>query len=410
MKALSAPIAVALLAMIALVAGPPPGLATGSPTTPAIAFVASEASREARASVGSPSSTAKACAKGFVHALIGGQHKCLKRGQRCTRAFDRQYHRYRFHCHAGRLSGGASTPKRPAPPTGAPEIDGIVRIKVPGSAPDSIAIAEGAVWVGYNTSSDVARVDPGTNRVVASVRMPYPACGIAASSGTLWAPHCRQGLEAGLSRIDTTSNTLVTTITTPPARAPSVGFGGLWLYVRGAADRGEVWRIDLASGAVVAKIVGTADSGTTAYAAGSAWASAAGGILRVDPGTNTATHIATSSDSIKDLAGDETAVWALPEQEARIFRINPATNTVTSFPLPQAVGPRWANTLAVGGGSVWARVGQRQIARLDPATGRVVGTITAAPLGSYVGALRFGFGSLWAVLPFQNELLRIAVR
>jgi hypothetical protein len=43
--------------------------------------------------------SAKPCSSGWTHAVIGGQHKCLRRGQFCARRYDRQYHRYGYHCH-----------------------------------------------------------------------------------------------------------------------------------------------------------------------------------------------------------------------------------------------------------------------------------------------------------------------
>ena len=42
---------------------------------------------------------AKTCSGSYTHAVIGGSHKCLRRGQYCARARDREYHRYGFHCH-----------------------------------------------------------------------------------------------------------------------------------------------------------------------------------------------------------------------------------------------------------------------------------------------------------------------
>jgi hypothetical protein len=42
---------------------------------------------------------AKPCSSGYTHAVIGGAHKCLRRGQFCAHGYDRQYHRYGFHCH-----------------------------------------------------------------------------------------------------------------------------------------------------------------------------------------------------------------------------------------------------------------------------------------------------------------------
>ena len=41
---------------------------------------------------------AKSCSRG-THAVVGGAHKCLARGQFCARGAERTYHRYGFHCH-----------------------------------------------------------------------------------------------------------------------------------------------------------------------------------------------------------------------------------------------------------------------------------------------------------------------
>jgi hypothetical protein len=46
-----------------------------------------------------PSSTlAKTCSASFTHAVINGAEKCLRRGQFCARAADRQYRRHGFRC------------------------------------------------------------------------------------------------------------------------------------------------------------------------------------------------------------------------------------------------------------------------------------------------------------------------
>jgi hypothetical protein len=41
---------------------------------------------------------AKSCSAGFRHAVINGSEKCLRRGQFCARAADRQYRRYGYRC------------------------------------------------------------------------------------------------------------------------------------------------------------------------------------------------------------------------------------------------------------------------------------------------------------------------
>jgi hypothetical protein len=49
--------------------------------------------------------SAKTCSSGYTHAVIGGQHKCLRRGQFCARSRDREYHRYSYHCHSRDAQG-----------------------------------------------------------------------------------------------------------------------------------------------------------------------------------------------------------------------------------------------------------------------------------------------------------------
>jgi hypothetical protein len=58
----------------------------------------------AGATAGSPglpvdTASAKPCSSGWKHAVIGGAHKCLRRGQFCARRYDGQYHTYGYHCH-----------------------------------------------------------------------------------------------------------------------------------------------------------------------------------------------------------------------------------------------------------------------------------------------------------------------
>lgn len=51
----------------------------------------------------SPVAIQKTCGRGYVHAIIGGAHKCLRAGQFCGARFERQYRRYGFTCRSGHL-------------------------------------------------------------------------------------------------------------------------------------------------------------------------------------------------------------------------------------------------------------------------------------------------------------------
>jgi hypothetical protein len=41
---------------------------------------------------------AKTCSASYVHAVIGGNQKCLRRGEFCAHAYVRQYRHYGFSC------------------------------------------------------------------------------------------------------------------------------------------------------------------------------------------------------------------------------------------------------------------------------------------------------------------------
>lgn len=45
-----------------------------------------------------PAVTAKSCSPGYVHGIINGAHKCLRRGEFCTRSAKGQYRQYGYNC------------------------------------------------------------------------------------------------------------------------------------------------------------------------------------------------------------------------------------------------------------------------------------------------------------------------
>jgi hypothetical protein len=73
-----------------------------------------------RSSPVAPAPTAK-CAHSATPAVIAGKRTCLVVGQRCKKGLDKQYHRYKFHCHTGRLTRSKPSPP---PPAGPPPLPG----------------------------------------------------------------------------------------------------------------------------------------------------------------------------------------------------------------------------------------------------------------------------------------------
>jgi len=78
------------------------------PTVLVLATIAAAAALLAGRGIAAPTAAHKsgtaACSAGYVSANLSWGHKCLRVGQYCRIKADREYHRYHFHCHTGRLS------------------------------------------------------------------------------------------------------------------------------------------------------------------------------------------------------------------------------------------------------------------------------------------------------------------
>jgi hypothetical protein len=81
-------------------------LATASAVALPIAAVSAVAAPEAKAA---------SCVRGTKPAIVGGNFKCLRAGQKCSPSYQAAYRKYSFHCANGRLLKG--TGKAPATST-----------------------------------------------------------------------------------------------------------------------------------------------------------------------------------------------------------------------------------------------------------------------------------------------------
>jgi hypothetical protein len=71
--------------------------------TVAVTAVGAASAAAPAVSTTAPLAATKTCSAGYVHAVLSWGHKCLRRGQFCKVSGEREYHRYGFHCHTGRL-------------------------------------------------------------------------------------------------------------------------------------------------------------------------------------------------------------------------------------------------------------------------------------------------------------------
>lgn len=367
--------------------------------------------------------------------MIGGKHACLAVGRRCNRPLDRNYHRYGFHCHNGRLSRRKTT--RPLPTV--PAEWKVTSIAVPDGG--EIAVGEGAVWVASFGARTVSRIDPQTNRVVATVRVGegagndlHPGGVITAGVGGVWAAGFKES--NAVYRIDPATNRVVATVRVgPTGDAPlelAVGLGAVWVS-QDEQEAGSIVRIDPLTNDA-RRIVDVAPKelgpgiGPGLVAAGDDWLWVQVGgftnsresynkLLRIDPRTQTI--VGETSPICGFLAPDAGAVWAL-DCTGALKRVDAATNSVTlDVPLEPVLGGVAATGgITLGLGSVWARIlrvggtGPGTLLRIDPATGAVTARISLAAVLSFTGfelrqfaAVDVGFGSVW--LRERGRVLRI---
>ena len=102
-----------------------------------------------------------------------------------------------------------------------------------------LAVGEGAVWVLNQGNGSVSRIDPKTNKVVATIEAGVPGTGgdIAAGEGSVWVT----SFDFPLSRIDPATNRVVQQFVGEGGDAVRVGLGSVWLS-NGRAQ--NAWRID----------------------------------------------------------------------------------------------------------------------------------------------------------------------
>ena len=221
-------------------------------------------------------------------------------------------------------------------------------------APDWQVAAFGSLWNGTGGDNPVVRVDLGTNRVGASIPVDGPCLGMAAGFGSVWSPSCGA---TTVDRIDPATNRVVARIAVPGIVGDGEGqlvaaFGSVWLF--------------------------TDSIGT---------------LTRLDPATNrvSATYHLGGGASIVATA---TALWStVPDQDA-VLELAPDVTVIRTISVGRA--PRF---IAAGEGAVWSLgQGDGDVTRIDPATGRVVATISVEVPGEG-GCIAAGVGGVWVTMP-----------
>ncbi len=285
----------------------------------------------------------------------------------------------------------SAPPERPAVnPT--PRVQGgIVTVPV-GTRPSAVAFGEGAVWVANAGDGTVSRVDPATDRVVATIEVgPGRYLEVVAGEGAVWVAK-----PAGtVQRIDPSTNDVVASIPAKHASGIVAGAGAVWVSDYG---QGTVTKIDPRTNAVVDTIpVSGADPHGLAIEGGSLWVmiDEDGTIDRIDTATD-AVVTGVRAGTGGELASGAGSVWAIGP-DYMLQRIDPATNSVTTIGPVWSAPDRYQLDVAATDETVWVLTPESTVL-VDPATNAVIGTISR---GGYANAA--GLGSSWVIGSDPND-------
>jgi virginiamycin B lyase len=277
-------------------------------------------------------------------------------------------------------------------------------LKVGGTA-DWVLVTDNAVWVASTKPNAVLRIDPATNKIVATVKVSGEACsGLATGFGSIWVPIC--GEKPELVRIDGAKNTVSGTLPIAPA-APEGGIAtsddSVWMVTD---KNGTLNRIDPSTNNVRQRISIPPGSYNPVFSDGIVW------ITGVDSSVLTAVD-ADSGEVLESvavglkprfLAAGVGSIWTLNQGDGTVSRVDERNRKVTATIRVGIPGP--GGDIGYGGESVWPTVFGVPLTRVNASTNKVI----RQWVGEGGDSLRVGFDSIWITDYKRGLLERIPIQ
>jgi virginiamycin B lyase len=276
-------------------------------------------------------------------------------------------------------------------------------IKIGGTA-DWVLIGDDAVWVASTKPYGVLRIDPATNKIVATVKVSGEACsGLASGFGSIWVPVC--GKKPALVRIDATKNTITASLPIAPT-APEGGITTSGDSVWMAADKNDtLTRIDPSTNNVRQKISIPHGSYNPIFSDGIVWITGieSNVLTVVDAATGKVLESVAVGPKPRFLTSGGGSIWTLNQGDGTVSRVDEKSRKVTAT--IQVGIPGAGGDIGYGAESVWPTVFGVPLTRIDASTNKVV----RQWIGDGGDSLRCGFGSIWITDYKKGLLSRIPV-
>jgi streptogramin lyase len=237
-----------------------------------------------------------------------------------------------------------------------------------------IAKEPDGVWVAASTAQALVKLDPGSGRRVARVALPTQARSVAVREGAVWVGLAgpTPGAPDTFARVDPQTGQLTGNFpVTARIRSLVATPNGIWVVHR---DRPELTRRDAATGAVERRVrVGTTRLGDATYGAGAVWVTSPleDTLSRIDDRTGAKVSSAVGRRP-NGVAARGSQVWVSSFIEHTIQRVDPRTSRLMGRPVAVPLNPY---ALALTPDSVWlTAVAGGEVARVrmaaPPARGR----------------------------------------
>jgi YVTN family beta-propeller protein len=276
--------------------------------------------------------------------------------------------------------------------------------------PTGVGFTNGSAWVTLDAAG-VARIDPATNEVTATIpvgNFPVRAIG---GFGSVWVSNCGDG---SVSRIDPNTNRVVATIATGVCPF-DLGVLDQSLWVVNADN--HVSRIDPATNSVIATVTAhlsecprKCDFRGLTTGAGAVWVTTARtSVLRIDPATNQVTatiKLGPCCDTLRGVAVGFGSVWAADDGgNGVIARIDVNTLAVTALIPSVQANP---SEITIFDKLVW--IGHDSdthsiIEAINPATNQ---TSAAVQVDDFAGSVVGGAGTVWTNSYLAMKVFRIS--